>query len=894
MSAPTGRSATTGARGRGVGRTAGPAPVSGAPVAYGIDREARRAVVRATSDPALDGIDRVEVLANRPGTPGHVPGAPQQRTLLVHLLRGPVPDGLDRDRVRVLGGVRADPALNPVLVLWAHAADAVAGGSDEDDPWLPPGVTPADRRLVAAACPVADRSRVLTVRTSSSGDWSTYVLVLLGAGGTGVPVGFDVPLSSEPFTFTVDCPHDLDCCQPQRCPPVPATSPLVDYLARDYEGLRTRLLDRVATLVPGWTDRSPADPVVALLEVFAYAGDRLTYVQDAVAAEAYLGTARLRASVHRHARLLDYRAHSGCAARTWLALTTDVDTTLVARAPAAAVATDLPATLTAQDAVEAGAVVFETLRAAELRVVRNAVELHPWGDPAACLPAGATTAWLRFPPARDPGLRAGDVLVLAPAEPLPEEAPQGTPRTLGTAEPLRRIAVRLIADPAPRPDPLAGGDTVVEIRWHGDDALTVPLPLAVRTAIGGARPAAIALANVVIAEHAASLAPTELEPPQVPLTGRWRPRLPIAGLAWADPRVDTSSAAAATRTDPGTALPQVTLDDGARTWNPVCDLLASGRLDPHLVAEGEPSGVVRLRLGDGVNGREPSAGTVPTAWLRVGGGPAGNIGAEAVDVLLALPDGRRPTADPGAVVTVTNPLRAVGGLAPQSLAEIRALAPHAFRSQLRAVTAADHAAVATGVPGVQRAVARRRWTGSWYTHEVALDPVDARADDPALPAAVLDLLDLRRMAGTDVSLGPPVVVPLDIVVGVCVADGHLRATVAAAVTDALSTRTLPDGTRGFFHPDRFTFGQALHLSDLVAAVMAVPGVAWVDVGDTGGPGSTDTPEPGELRLRRLGRPPAGEAEAGRIPAAPREVLRADGDPSNPERGRVALLVRGGL
>ena len=37
-----------------------------------------------------------------------------------------------------------------------------------------------------------------------------------------------------------------------------------------------------------------------------------------MATEAYLGTARRRVSVRRHARLVDYFMHDGCNARTWV------------------------------------------------------------------------------------------------------------------------------------------------------------------------------------------------------------------------------------------------------------------------------------------------------------------------------------------------------------------------------------------------------------------------------------------------------------------------------------------------------------------------------------------------------------------------------------------------
>ena len=62
-----------------------------------------------------------------------------------------------------------------------------------------------------------------------------------------------------------------------------------------------------------------------LVELLAYVGDQLSYAQDAVATEAYLGTARRRASVRRHARLVDYFMHDGANARAWLVFETQAD-----------------------------------------------------------------------------------------------------------------------------------------------------------------------------------------------------------------------------------------------------------------------------------------------------------------------------------------------------------------------------------------------------------------------------------------------------------------------------------------------------------------------------------------------------------------------------------------
>jgi hypothetical protein len=96
---------------------------------------------------------------------------------------------------------------------------------------------------------------------------------------------------------------------------------------------------------------------------------------------------------------------------------------------------------------------------------------------------------------------------------------------------------------------------------------------------------------------------------------------------------------------------------------------------------------------------------------------------------------------------------------------------------------------------------------------------------------------------------------------------------------------LPDGRRGFFHPDNFTFGQPVYLSQVVAAAMQVPGVAWVDTDDT-------PPKPN--RFRRWGQASHGELAAGRISLGRLEIARLDNDPNRPENGKLEFIMEGGL
>lgn len=849
-----------------------------------LDRDARRrAVLGVTSGPGdVDGIDFVEVLANRPGSAGEVPEAPRQRTVVVHLLKRAVPAGWDAARVEVTGGVRADPRVNPVGVGWAAPAVDVVGDGGEPAPDEP--FDAADRLLVADAVPQEARASAFVVRTTTSGDWSTYTLRLLGDDGTGHPDGFDPVLSTAPFRFTVDCPSDLDCATEDDCPPAPELSPVLDYLARDYDALRVRLLDRLSTLVPGWGDRHPADVGVMLVELFAHLGDRLASWQDAVAVEAYLGTARLRTSVRRHARLLDYRVHEGCSARVLLAFTTVGDVDLPAGTPVADSRPEGPEPARPVDAVEIGAVVVETTAPATLRTARNSLPLHAWGDTSHCLPVGATAAFVRADPGPDgPGLARGDLLVLA-------DTPRGT--VTGGGDPTRRFAVRLDRDPVAHRDEVEGAD-VLELHWHPEDALPAPLLVSEPGEDGGPAVRAVALANVVLADDGATVAGEDV----LPAGGRdGQRRLARSPLAFAEPVADTTSGGpgaagqagarshgAALRSAttllaprPGLAVAQLVLDDGRRTWHPVPDLLASDRSAAHVVAEPEGD-VVRLRFGDGTLGRRPAQDAPLRAWYRVGGGRHGNVAADRLTLVLDRPDGTAPVP---AGVTVSNPLPARGGVDAQPLDEVRELAPQEFRHQLRAVTSPDYAAVAADDPGVHRAVARRRWTGSWYAQEVTVDPVAARAGDTALLAALTTVLEARRMAAVDVVLTDPVDVPLRIVLSGCVVAGYHRAHVAAGLAERLSAGALTDGRRGFFHPDGFTFGQALYLSDLVAAAMEVPGLSWVEVVRFGPAGASEADS-------------AAAIDAGVLTVGPREVLRCDSDPNNPEAGHVEVRLGGG-
>ena len=847
----------------------------------------RRLEVIARSAPDVNAIEFLEVLDR-----GAPPGVPPQRTLFVRLLRADT--DLDPKQLSIAGGER----IASVGIEWSSRADA-----------LPPQAEPG----LVDSVDTADRPRTLVVRTESAGDFSTYTFAIAAALGAAPPNRFDPELSAIRFSFKVECPSPFDCRETPLCPPESPTKPVIDYLAKDYQSLRRLLLDRMSLLVPDWTERSPADVGVALVELLAFAFDNLSYRQDVVATEAYLHTARLRRSVRRHTRLVDYFLHEGTNARVFVhfqvqggtQLTLEAGTTLLTKTPGLPSAVAAPSfedrVRVVRDAITAGAQVFLTAHAARLAASLNAISFYTWGDGDCCLPRGCTRATLRGD--LQPDLEVGTFLLLE--EILDPKQPQAS---AALANQQQRWVVRLTkvtagSDPSgglfqasPNADPVL----VTEIEWDLADALPFPLCLSV-----DGSEVTVARGNLALADHGtwvegedlgkvpsdareavARSQPatcTPIEQQRLPL--RFYPTLARGPLTHgfelahllSKRAEDTFSwpASALVAIDPRTAMPQVLLHGEAtednlapEPWKPRRDLLDSRADDEHFVVEMEDDGIARLRFGDDVHGKRPNAGVGFLARYRVGNGSIGNVGAEAIAHVVG---------DVSGVARVRNPLPAAGGVDPEDVEVARRDAPQAFRSQERAVTAADYAALSERLPDVQRATARFRWTGSWHTAFVTADRFGGGPVDAAFGARLRAHLERFRMAGYDLRADSPRYVPLDLALFLCIAPDQPRAAVLGEVTRALSSGVLPDGRLGLFHPDNFTFGSPVYSSQVIAAAQAVPGVESVRVD----------------RFQRLTHPDPASLENGVIPIGALEIAQLENSPTFPERGRLKLVAGGG-
>jgi hypothetical protein len=443
---------------------------------------ARREKLRLAG--TLNGIDYVEV-----GDDG--------TSLCVHLF-GEIPQGLGVANVRISGGDRITGlrvlSVNPELEPDMH-----------DD-----------------AC--------LRIVLDREGDHTAYCLCLVDAASGADPAGwlaypgFDPRYACATLHFRLDCAKTLDCADEAPCVSPPSPAPEINYLAKDYASFRQLFLDRLALDMPAWQERHVPDLGIALVEALAYTADYLSYYQDAVATEAYLGTARKRISVRRHARLVDYRMHEGCNARALVTLASSNDlslelATLLLLAPPPGPGHPQPGVIDAAqlDAARAqGALIYEPMPldgAVTFDVVaaHSAIRLHSWGDELCCLPRGSTRATLvdtapSAPPAatdaaavapsqRALKLAAGDLLIF-------EEVlgPQtGNP---ADADPAHRHAVRL-TDVRTSVDPLDGA-LLLEVAWDACDALPFDLCLSVRTPAPDCawlHDVSLARGNVLLVDH---------------------------------------------------------------------------------------------------------------------------------------------------------------------------------------------------------------------------------------------------------------------------------------------------------------------------------------------------------------------------------------------------------
>ncbi len=745
----------------------------------------------------------------------------------------------------------------------------------------------------------------VTVQLSGTGDFSPYTLTLVQSPtNSDPPKGIDPQLNTATFSFKAGCPTPVDCQSSQCCPSTLATPPDIHYLARDYDGFRQAMLDRIAVLVPNWTESHEADPGITFIEALAYAADRISYLQDAVNTEAYIGTARSRISLRRHARLVDYQLNEGSNARAWICLGVSLpNITVPAGTPFYPLIPGIAASVDPYENTYAASLfaaspgpVFESMETLTLNIEQNRMDFYTWGDGGCCLPSGATSATLT---GAFYSLAAGQVLIF-------EEVIGPTTGNQADADPTHRWAVRLTYASTndncgkPLADPVNPGVQLTNISWNSADAL--PFPLCISSVTSAGLPisgVSVARGNVIAADQGTwttneSLGTVPGAPP-APVSGvgcncetapgaattrpYFEPVLANSPLTFAAsyntnvPLAQMPSAssflAPNTASPVPTPAPQITvMSDDGQTWQPVEDLLTRNEEFAGFIPEIEWDGTAHLRFGDGTYGEAPETGVAFTATYRTGNGSAGNVGREALAHILM--------AGGAGITSVRNPIAAAGGVDPETMQHIVQQAPFAFDSQLRCVTAADYGTQAAELPGVSQAQGTIRWTGSWYSAFVSVDP--ATQWTSTLASQVKSGLNMLRMMGTDLVVEEAVFVGLNIGLEICVAPGYFQGDVYAALWKLLVTGDSCTGAPGFLNAANFQFGQTVYASPIVATAQTVPGVVAVTL----------------VTFERMDSPtPAGQAPPAQLTMAAVEIPCCNNDPNHADRGILTLTMDGG-
>jgi Baseplate J-like protein len=699
----------------------------------------------------------------------------------------------------------------------------------------------------------------LTINVAAPGDSSSYILSLSNAA-------LDPYYSEFRFSFDAGDPSTLDCELPAPVAPMPpASGPPIDYLAKDFLSFREALSDFSTLKYPAWQERSEADFGVMFMEALCALGDDLSYQQDRIAAEAYLDTATERLSIVRHARLVDYEPKPALAANVLLQFAVTATTATIPAGMAVSVA-----------GPDGSAINFETgtgladTRQYQVDPAWNAITPYWWDETDRILPAGTTEMWVV---SHGLALQAGDRLSL---DTVPAE--EGLPNIrelvwIGSADEqtdqLYNVPITHIMFQQPTTE------------QHNLDATTVRGNLIPATQ-GLRHTESFAIGN---GTTGVPLAITRTGPNQTP---QYLYTLGNAPLTWLVPGNDTAAAPT-----PEILLAQqpVSVSGAATGWTWYRSLLDAPAfalgftIDPVRYAQ-LPSDLAggifqsdydgsngdTLRFGDGDFGEIPPDDAAFTVTYRAGGGALGNVAADSITTI----DPTGPLARLASAVT--NPFAAQGGADAEPNDTVVRLAPNAYKSaQFNAALPADYVTAAERLPWVKSAGCTVHHTGSWLTTFTVAEPVATEFPTYDQSRELTALIDRYRLVGRESYVLPPTYVSLDLRIAVSASRDVFRGNVAAAVTQALGTGTLPNGRAGFFAHGQFTFGQPLTRSALEAAIQTALGVAGVI----------------SIRFRRHGSTAPFVEMTDQVQVGIDEIVRVDNDPRRPGAGSISLTVAGG-
>jgi PKD repeat protein len=254
-------------------------------------------------------------------------------------------------------------------------------------------------------------------------------------------------------------------------------------------------------------------------------------------------------------------------------------------------------------------------------------------------------------------------------------------------------------------------------------------------------------------------------------------------------------------------------------WKEADSLDTLAPTDREFVTKTDDSDKTTVIFGNGQHGaRLPTGPANIRAEYRNGIGRPGNVQAGQISLLAAKPLGVR---------TVSNPMRASGGADRESMDTARKNAPLTVTALDRLVSVADYADFTRTFAGIGKSLAAQLSDGRRQVVHVTIAGADDIPIDKTSDLYKNLLLALRNAGDANV---PVILQVRELLILVLSANIQILPDYQwEPVAKAVRARLLD-----IFSFERRDLAQDVMLSEVIAAIQAVPGVAYVDVDKLGG------------------------------------------------------------
>ena len=581
------------------------------------------------------------------------------------------------------------------------------------------------------------------------------------------------------------------------------TVPPIDYTSRDYTSLVNDMLTLIPSYLPEWTDRSPGDFGVVLLELFAYVGDVLSFYTDRIANEAFIATAQQRSSMLSIATLLDYLPYGNVAATVG-----DPNNPLVPPGLQFTIANGtgpspspvlIPQGTQVSTVMVGAPVVFETC--ADLWIygdgVSTTVNAVSNGAANQQYYLGDTSGTIDWPLYNFTGgggnqtvTVGGTAWSLAPGNSFVGVPPSGVGSQVYT---------------------VINGNTILFGNGSGGTG-NGNIPTSGQAIVITYQPAAPNnYTGQVAAQHGQTTSGENI------------------GISDGTPNQTYSLF----NSPVVEGSVQVYVDEGGgpTPWIYHQRLIDAFSSEAAFSLSVDANSVVSVLFGDDLTGRVPAPGAVITVNYTVGGGAIGNVAPNSLNQLVTGIQ---------AVSSVTNAQPATGGADAESIDHIRIHAPLSITAINRAVALDDYAALVLNIPSIAKAAAI---STAYNVVNIYIHPAGTFiADVPTLVNRVNALapsitnsnmtgkMDNKKMVGVSIVILPPQYnkngvlqagyVPVNVSATVQVLPNYHNSTVQNAVVAAI---------QNIFLFSVIDFGSRITLSSIYHALMEVEGVDYVNV-----------------------------------------------------------------